>query len=301
MTFKAWVKSTQKDVRKNGVIGFLSAGKEFYKGMLRRYRRLQNDGMNIYAEDWDLLIILDACRVDTLAGIDNEYEFLANSGSITSVGSSSPEWMTKTFTREQHDEIQRTHHITGNIHSREYLDKHPFATLDEVWTDGWDDDRKTVRAREITDRVINLLRKERTNRVIAHYMQPHYPYIPHPELDTRNPFDGKPEIWHQLREGDVEKERILEAYRSNIRYVLDDVELLLQNVDADKVVITADHGEAFGEWGIYEHPGEMPLSVLREVPWYTTTATDQQTYEPDVKRRLDDRSVEDKLRSLGYL
>jgi hypothetical protein len=38
---------------------------------------------------------------------------------------------------------------------------------------------------------------------------------------------------------------VWEAYLDNLRYVLDNIEELLQNVDG-KVVISADHGELFG-------------------------------------------------------
>ena len=36
-------------------------------------------------------------------------------------------------------------------------------------------------------------------------------------------------------------------------YVLNDIGILLDNLDAERVVITADHGEAFGEYGILGH------------------------------------------------
>lgn len=301
MTLTKWVQDTYRQIKSNGVQGLPTAGYELYLGSLRRLRQLQCYGTNIYEEQWDLLIILDTCRVDILKELCVEYSFLTEINSIQSVGSSSPEWMENTFTEEYLDPISRTHHVTGNVHSQEHLSDLPFIELDEVWRDGWNDERGTVNARTMTDRVIDLCRRKRTNRVIAHYMQPHYPYMRNPELDFKNPNNKKPDLWHKLQQGVVSESVVWNAYRENLRYVLDDLEILLENVDAERVVITADHGEAFGEWYVYEHPGQMPLSVLREVPWCVTSASDEQTYDPDIDRRVGDSAVESKLRDLGYL
>lgn len=47
-----------------------------------------------------------------------------------------------------------------------------------------------------------------------------------------------------------------------------EVSELLKNLSDKKVVITSDHGEAFGEWGIYGHPGGVYIKALTEVPWF---------------------------------
>jgi len=85
--------------------------------------------------------------------------------------------------------------------------------------------------------------------------------------------------------------------------VLDAVELLLKNVDANTVVITADHGEAFGEWGFYKHVIACPISVVREVPWITTAASDSGVYEPAAPgiTNQSEASAEQRLEELGYL
>jgi len=81
------------------------------------------------------------------------------------------------------------------------------------------------------------------------------------------------------------------------------VELLLKNVDAEQVAITADHGEAFGEYGFYHHPVACPLSCVREVPWVETTATDTESLRPTAphpESTLTTANVEDRLAELGY-
>lgn len=71
-----------------------------------------------------------------------------------------------------------------------------------------------------------------------------------------------------------------EAYLDNLRIVLDEVAVLLENIDADTVAITTDHGGAFGERNFYRHPVACPLSRVRRVPWVETTAVDTGSIEP---------------------
>jgi hypothetical protein len=118
--------------------------------------------------------------------------------------------------------------------------------------------------------------------------------------ETLGQGEGWESPWKLLRNGDVSWERVRDAYRSNLKYVLNDVALLLENVDADRAVISADHGNAAGEFGIYGHP-RVPLSPVRTVPWYTTTATDEHRYSPEVTPGQVGGNVEQKLADLGYL
>jgi hypothetical protein len=36
----------------------------------------QRIGTNVFNEDWDLLVVLDTCRVDSLKSVSEEYSFL---------------------------------------------------------------------------------------------------------------------------------------------------------------------------------------------------------------------------------
>ncbi|WP_324665347.1 alkaline phosphatase family protein [Haloarcula sediminis] len=101
--------------------------------------------------------------------------------------------------------------------------------------------------------------------------------------------------------GDVSRAEMWDAYLATLRYVLDDVALLLENVDAERVAITADHGEAFGEWGFYWHTVGCPHPAVRRVPWVGTTATDEGTYDPVVTPETDEGfDRQQHLRDLGY-
>jgi hypothetical protein len=84
--------------------------------------------------------------------------------------------------------------------------------------------------------------------------------------------------------------------------VLDDVEILLENVDADTVAITADHGEAMGEWGFHSHNIGCPHPIVRKVPWVTTSATDTGSYEPSLEPEAEvEPDTQAQLKDLGYL
>lgn len=283
-------------------------------------------GRNIFEKEWDLLIILDACRVDTLKSVADEYPFLQDIDHIWSVGSTSDEWLAKTFTNDYLDEIPNTAYVTSNPHTERVLNStekinHPgghllfgewgtvsksdFELLDEVWKYGWIDG-SAVPPRTMTDRAISVYREQEPEQMIVHYLQPHRPYL-----------DAGPEVrntWEKLYNGELSVEKARDAYEDNLRLVLEDVSLLLSNIDAEQAVITADHGEAFGELTKYGHGAGFPHPAVKRVPWVETEACDDRTYEvqdshvPEGGEDLDsseqaeeDSLVEDRLRDLGYL
>jgi len=308
MSLVEWARETGQRLRNDGLGGAKASGYELYVGGLRRINSVYPRGTNVYDREWDLLILLDACRTDLIAEIADGYSFLDSPGELTSVGSSSLEWLQRTFTSERTDEMQRTAYVTGNPFSYRVLDDEDLLVFDEVWKYAWDDDLGTVPARPLTDRAIAAGREYDPDRLIVHYMQPHFPSVPDPLSDGMNretlgQGKGWKSPWKLLQEGELTYERVWEAYRANLDYVLNDVTMLLQNVDAERAVISADHGNAAGEFGVYGHP-RTPLSVVRQVPWYETVATDKERYEPsfdpgdDVSNTTD--KIEDRLSALGY-
>ncbi len=55
-------------------------------------------------------------------------------------------------------------------------------------------------------------------------------------------------------------------HRENMRRAMKHAADLTEELDG-KVVVTSDHGEAFGENGVWEHHAEKHIPVLVEVPW----------------------------------
>lgn len=306
MTVVDWISETGDRIRKNGVAGVRESAYELYIGGLRRANPFYGGGQHIYDREWDVLVLLDACRVDLMREVDSEYEFLGNLDTHTSVGSSSIQWMERTFSDDYAEEMARTVYVTGNPFSKQVLSDGDLLGLDEVWRYGWDDEAGTIPARHITDRAIAAGRNyEDCDRLIIHYMQPHFPSVPQPLTDGMNTAtlgdgEGWDSPWHRLRSGELDRYTVWSSYRANLEYVLDDVELLLDNLGADRVVISADHANAAGEFGVYGHP-KVPLRVLRDVPWYETTATDSAGYEPELKPNDERGDINEKLSALGYL
>lgn len=280
-------------------------------GLRRRTNWLDSRSTNIYDRDWDVLCILDACRVDLLDSVADGYTFLNDRDTIYSVGGTSAEWMEKTFSSDA-AELPSTAYITGNPNTHNSLpSRDEFGLLDEVWRYGWDDDAGTILPRTLTDRAITVARQNDFERLIIHYMQPHVPFLDesgltsnmaHPDVVQTDP-DGKGEtVWNRLQRGELSVSDIWGPYQDNLRCVLDDVALLRKNIDAETVAITADHGNAMGGLGQYGHGSDCLVDGCVRVPWVETDATDTESYVPSqISTGGEDTSVEDRLKDLGYL
>lgn len=302
MTFSDWLSDTRRRISEDGIDGVRHSIHELYVGALRRVDRTYRFGTPIYERDWDVLLVLDACRADLMAEVADEYSFVDTTSS-TSVAGGSKRWMKRNFVENPDSAIRDTVYVTGNPFSEEMLSHRPFENMEEVWKYAWDEELNTVPARALTDVAIQQHRKRDPERMIVHYMQPHHPFVPNPLDSGMNRDDLKnPDrtIWDKLRDGEIDPDVAWEAYRDNLRYVLDDVELLLENLDAERVVISADHGNAFGEWGVWGH-GDIPIESIREVPWCVTSGTDSGEYEPELTPEEDEVAVQEKLEDLGYL
>ena len=274
------------------------------------HRLARRGSQNVYDREWDVLILLDCARVDMMEAVSDEYPFVREVGKHASPGTTSSEWMKYTFTEDYSDEMARTLHVTANPRSANHLDDADFLHLEEVWRDGWDEEHKTVLPRTVTDRAIALHRELAPERTILHYMQPHGPFIPFPDLDVKQvsgPGVGDDEgmnVRELVEEGGYSREDLWQFHVENLRCVLDDLEVLLSNVDAPRAVISADHGQALGERGEWGHHWGSTLDCLRTVPWCVTSASDTGEYDPEFRASepADEAAltVQEKLSYLGY-
>lgn len=298
---------------------------------LNGYRTI---GTNVFDRDWDALIVLDTARVDALREVEDEYEFIQNVESICSVGGASAEWLARTFDESHKKEIRNTAFLSAQSHIQEILDtkvqeldgKKPlslkalrmFPSVDiselgkaeyifkfeTIGEDGpFGHKEGNTPPRYVTDRGIAVNRKYDFDRLILQYHQPHTPWFSKALEERRNLEYHEYDWWNYYSEtGDIES--IWEAYMSDLRYVLNDIEILLENLDAEKVVITADHGEAFGEYGVLGHKLGSIHPKVRKVPWVTTTATDERTREPKVEEpegtKMSRKKMDEQLEALGY-
>ena len=308
MTVRDWATRTGTQIRRHGVEGATEAAYELYLGGLRRAGRVYNYGTPIFDREWDLLVVLDACRADLLREVVNEYPFLSTE-TCDSVGSATEEWLAKNFAPAYKRPMSETAYVTGNPHSARGagFDEERLRHVENVWSHSWSDEDRTVRAEAVTDYAVRVGREVDAERYVVHYMQPHHPFVGRPELNSGIGFRADADydhVWEKLRRGGVSLAEVWRGYRANLRYVLDSVETLLSNFDAERAVVTADHGNAVGEWGVYGHPMYVPIAALKRVPYCRTRAVDGGTYEPPVEvSRSDGRptaDVEEHLRDLGY-
>jgi hypothetical protein len=303
-------------------------------------------GMNVFERDWDLLVVLDACRVDALRTVGRDVPWIEGVEQVRSVGSMSAEWTVNTFSERSRGAISETALLTGNVWTDQLLNGHRdhgkfndamqkgFPKWEPVTTEDFghyeyvsaitnEDDKLHPECRGcphvLTDRAISVGRNRDPDRMIVHYMMPHKPLVADAleyepgETSPETLMDG-PELLRELdpwekeyapaQRGDVSRERVYELYLKNLRLALDYVEILLTNVDAEKVVMTSDHGESFGEHGLWAHPFGFPLAPVKTVPWARSSATDEAVYEPRYEppeRRPTEREREEMLEHLGYL
>jgi len=304
-----WIVSQPARFRQEGFRTALSQSKrEVTDYLFEKVDAIDWRGKPIYTEQWDALVILDGCRADVLQSITHEYEFLPSEiGSVRSLASVSRTWMDQNFTEDYAQEMAETAYVTSNPYSESHLDEQDFLLVDEVWKYAWDNDVGTVHARSVTDRAIATMREYDPDRLLVHYMQPHFPSIPDPlgsgiEIDTFG--NNWNSVWDQLRNGEINEQTVEDSYKENLRYVLDDVHLLLENIDAEQVIISADHGNAFGEYGRYGHPPRLPIDAIRTVPWVLISGKDSGGYNPNIENEqisVEESEVDQRLRDLGYL
>lgn len=318
MTLRDWTAETIAKVDAYGLHqGVRSGLYDFWGGALRRGCHalgVDTGGTNIYEREWDVMVLLDTCRPDVLTEVAHKYPFIPESvPTLSSVGSTSWEWLHDTFDPVYTNEIANTAYVSANAHTNRFGDEfqvktRAFHSFDEVWRYGWDDEFGGIPPRPVTDRAIATGRETDADRLVIHYMQPHTPYRSldmAADTDVVAPGDADLSVWDLLQSGSITRESAWQAYRDNLEWVLEDVELLLSNLDAETVVLSSDHGEAFGEWGLYGHYRHVPVRALREVPWVKTSAIDKQTYEPALEppensNNVGDSDVKERLNALGY-
>lgn len=282
----------------------LAGGLRRWRGVVRHRAADGVSGRSIFDTEWDLCIILDACRVDELRRLASSYDWLTDVGSFPSVASCTWDWMPRTFTNDA--SLADVAYVTANPFSEQFCDADEFATLDEVWRYAWDDERGTVRPRPVTDRAIHHGRETDADRLLVHYIQPHVPFlVENSQGISRGNFSPNSESalddWDRVTRGELNRKTAIDWYRQTLETALKEVDLLLSNVDANHVVVSADHGEAFGEAGVYGHPSDVDLPCLTTVPYVGTTAADEQSHTPErYDRDGTNPSRDEQLQALGY-
>jgi hypothetical protein len=246
---------------------------------------------SIFDEYWDFLIILDMCRYDFF---EKEIKKRSLEGYLDfrySLGSDTGEFLKKNFYKypKRNDVI----YIAANPLVNLIIKGRVFKVV-PLWQHSWDFDLNTVHPRDVYEHALKIARLYTDKRLIIHFVQPHYPFInwnskkkmhkTYKETGflynalhviTRGrtvPMDITP--WDLYFKGYITLKDIVEGYKSNLEFVLNYVETLVNKLDG-KIVITSDHGEAFGEklhkrvpLSVYGHIPGVHIEPLIKIPWF---------------------------------
>jgi hypothetical protein len=259
------------------------------------------DGIYIHDEDWDIMIVLDACRHDIFA----EHSTLEGELSRKrSRGSTSEEWIRGNFSKGEYGDlvVVATNPFYKDLASEIDLRVHHFE-----WVEPDDYDKELTDPDRVTERVLEMADKYPNKRILAHYMQPHAPYIG--SVGEQIPFEREP-LHQAIVRSEVERDLVQEAYRENLEIVQRSIQPIV-NGEHGKVVITADHGELLGERILqsvplttyYGHPYGCDHEATRMVPWLEvpSEAADRRTIRKEKATDIQSEDVSDQLEALGYL
>jgi len=300
-------------------------------------RNLPNRGVFVYDENWDNLIILDACRFDTfkeLNAIDGKLE------SRISRGSATPDFLLENFSKHPtRSSFKDVVYVAGNPFVN-WLLQDKFYKIYPVWDYGWDENLLTVTPEKVVAEALKARRQYQDKRLIIHFMQPHFPpLVGRPKGDTGiagmrkaarenidiDPFTFvkrkgvSPEFWDTtcdglLARGELSKQEVVALYKENLRIVLSHVTDLVKQLPGTTVV-SSDHGNLFGErpglaypFTTYGHPRRLRVGRLIQVPWLIVvnqeiemSKAEQPAEEKDTFSQEDDEKIKDRLQKLGYL
>lgn len=269
------------------------------------FRARYGEGIDVMSEDWDTLILLDACRYDMfadVASLDGRLE------SRISRGSTSEEFLDQNFGNG-------TYHDTVYVNANGYIPELGFdqdGTFHTVVNvlEQWDDDLETVRPEAVASATREAHKDYPNKRIIVHFMQPHIPFI----TEAGRAFQerlGRRSVWSALRQGraGVDLDQVWELYNDNLHLVLAHVDRLLDEISG-KVVISADHGNLVGERQgpiptrrMYGHPWGVYAPELVKVPWFVIGSQERREIRcdpPQTTEAMSDELIQDRLRALGY-
>jgi hypothetical protein len=287
----------------------------------RYYSRFSTGGCDVMSEEWDNLLIVDACRADMF---ERQNTIPGELSTRRSRGSSTPEFLEENFAGERyHDTV----YVTANpIHRvdrwcRADLDS-VFHAVEDVWMDAWEEETNTVLPDAVTEAVLEAQDRYPNKRLIGHFIQPHQPFVG--DVGRRitqsgmrgrdaalgNGVDPGRNIWERLKQGEVSKEVVWEAYCENLDVVLPHIEELCETLPG-KTVVTSDHGNLVGEfaWPFpvvrFGHPEGIHTERLVTVPWLEPESASRREVEAETpgqtESAVDPDDPHERLRSLGYL
>jgi hypothetical protein len=284
------------------------------------YSLKNNTGMYVMEEDWDILVILDGCRHDLFEEGLEEFDrsLLTSLESRISRGASTRQFIDENFVGK---EYMDTIYVTANPWiDRKVSDS--FHSVIPVHITEWNEQEQTVLPRPVYERTVAVAEQYPNKRIIAHFMQPHYPFIGSDltkktvtcrvdsKDDAKEATDKAVSMWNLLERGEVSHDDVWKAYRGNLFKALPYAHRLANELDG-RAVVTSDHGNGAGEfcWPFpvraYGHPRNIRIDPIVKIPWLVYESdscrepiAERQTTERE--ERTNDRTVDERLKQLGY-
>lgn len=240
------------------------------------------NAVRVMEEDWDTLIVLDACRADYFQEVADLEQYDEYTTKI-SLGSHSSEWTRRNFADQEFD---NTVYVSANPHTS-LVAGDSFHEIFELWENDFDDDAGVVPPEIVRDSAIKAHEMYSNKRLIIHFMQPHGPFV---GSDIKPPYEGECEYWR--------------AYKQNLEHVLPFVDDIVDAIPG-KTVVTADHGQVRssglkGHLGFGGHKPNLRLPGLVNVPWATIEDERRSIQSGEINEAGSER-IEERLEQLGYL
>lgn len=253
--------------------------------------------------EWDVLIVLDACRYDVF---DNVADWPVRRA--RSPASKTSEWLEAA---EESGLFENTTIVAGNANYTYDRWDLRAREIKNVFQDHWDSKLGIVPPEPVLESVDESLDDGGGGKpVVGHVLPPHGPYIARvddlwlPVFPDVNVWKRGPEFAEEgispqvaMATGVIDPDEAWDAYRASVKsvwqvcrpYIADWVR------DGHRVVVTSDHGEVFGrlsEAGLYAHPYRCYLPALVDVPIAT--------FAPGREPRREPETPDEHLAALGY-
>lgn len=280
----------------------------------------ESDSITLVEEDWDNLVVIDACRADLFEEtVDTDrYD---NYRRVISKDTNTTPWSIKNFKNKA---LGDTVFVTGNPATSKTVPTE-FHRFIETWTDpgAHDANSYTVPPGPVCAEARDASAEYPHKRLIVHLVQPHAPFVPRPDLiyrtywseadrvgvDVGEPDTESPDsIWEALESGLVKRKSVWKGYQENLEYVMRPVHDLVADLPG-KTIITSDHGNMLGERTVsgrrvYGHPGGIRTQALVEVPWAVIDSDDRKIIRDggvQSEGSMESEIITQRLAALGYV
>lgn len=301
-------------VREHGAIGALRRARNWAGSTAISALEGSKTGVSVVDEDWDILIVLDACRYDVFESVNTIPGTLERR---TSQGSVTWSFLRQNFEgRQLHDTVYLSANaVVGN--TAEALDVHRLVGLWGGADSPGDDEIATPQ--DVVENALELHEAYPNKRLVVHFLPPHTPFLV--KDGETLPSDSPYRDYRSAMAGEISAEEMRAVYEENLEYVLGYVEELINGIHG-KTVVTADHGELIGEgiptlyeilhprWPVskrrhfdYAHYSHVRTPELVEVPWLVVDGGGERRRieaEDPTGTDMDTSSLDEQLEALGY-